>query len=82
MYSPERETGSAEVFGPAFTIHMVPESEITVPTLATPFIESLLKDSVVFLSQPKATFNSVWGGLMSTRAQILKSEDVIIDEYF
>ncbi len=82
MYSPERETGSVKIFGPAFTVHMVLESDTTAPTPATHFVDSIPKDSVVFLSQPKATFNSVWGGLMSTRAQILGSQGVVIDGYF
>jgi regulator of RNase E activity RraA len=82
MYSPERETGPTKVFGPAFTVHMVLESDTTAPTPATHFVDSIPKDSVVFLSQPKATINSVWGGLMSTRAQILGSQGVVIDGYF
>ncbi len=82
MYSPERETGSTKIFGPAFTVHIVLESDTTAPTPETHFVDSIPKDSVVFLSQPKGTFNSVWGGLMSTRAQILGSQGVVIDGYF
>lgn len=82
MYSPERETGPAKAFGPAFTVHMVLESDKTAPTPATHFVDSIPMGSVVFLSQPEGTFNSVWGGLMSTRAQILGCQGVVIDGYF
>ncbi|KAG0652742.1 4-hydroxy-4-methyl-2-oxoglutarate aldolase, partial [Hyphodiscus hymeniophilus] len=82
MYSPEREVGSAKIFGPAFTVHMVLESDTKAPTPATHFVDSIPKDSVIFLSQPKKTINSVWGGLMSTRAQVLGSQGVVIDGYF
>ena len=82
MYSPERETGSVKIFGPAFTVHIVLESDTSAPTPATHFVDSIPKGSVVFLSQPKGTFSSVWGGLMSTRAQVLGCQGVVVDGYF
>ncbi len=82
MYSPERETGPAKIFGPAFTVHMVLESDTAAPSPASHFVDSIPLGSVAFLSQPKGTYNSVWGGLMSTRAQILGCQGVVIDGYF
>jgi regulator of RNase E activity RraA len=82
MYSPERERGPTKIFGPAFTVHMVLESDTTAPTPTGHFVDEIPKDSVVYISQPKGTFNSVWGGLMSTRAQVLGAQGVVVDGYF
>ena len=82
MYSPERETGPAKIFGAAFIVQMVLESDTTAPTPAGHFVDAIPKDSVVYISQPKGTFNSVWGGLMSTRAQVLGAQGVVVDGYF
>ena len=82
MYSPERETGTAKVFGPAYTVHMALESDTLSPTPAVHFVDAIPRDSVIFISQPKGMYNSVWGGLMSTRAQVLSAQGVIIDGYF
>ncbi|KAH8807399.1 ribonuclease E inhibitor RraA/Dimethylmenaquinone methyltransferase [Xylogone sp. PMI_703] len=82
MYSPERETGPAKIFGPAFTVHTVLESDTNAPTPAGHFVDAIPKGAVVYIQQPKNTFNSVWGGLMSTRAKVLGAQGVVIDGYF
>jgi regulator of RNase E activity RraA len=82
MYSPERERGPAKIFGAAFTVRMVLESDTVAPTPAGNFVDQIPKDAVVYISQPKGTFNSVWGGLMSTRAQVLGAQGVVVDGYF
>lgn len=82
MYSPERETGLAKIFGPAFTVHTVMESDTAAPKPTGHFVDAIPKGSVVYIQQPKNTFSSVWGGLMSTRAKMLGAQGVVIDGYF
>ena len=74
--------GKAKVFGAAFTVHMVLQSDATAPTPTSHFVDTIPKDSVIYTSQPKGTFNSVWGGLMSTTAQVLGAQGIVADGYF
>ena len=72
----------AKIFGPAYTVRMVPASDKSSPTPPTHFADSIPKDSVVFVSQPKGIISACWGGLMSTRAQKLGAAGVVIDGRF
>ncbi len=82
MFSPERQTGTAKIFGPAYTVQLVVASDTTSPTPAKHFVDAIPKDSVVYISQPKGMFVGVWGGLMSTRAKKLGAKGAIVDGSF
>lgn len=61
---------------------MVHASDHTAPKLRQHFADSITRDSVVFISQPKGLLSACWGGLMSTRASKLGAAGVIIDGRF
>ena len=85
MYSPNPNTPSAsstKVFGPAYTIEMVPQNDKTSPKPAKHFVDTIPKDAVVFVSQPKDMYSACWGGLMSTRAKYLSAKGVVFDGRF
>lgn len=82
MFSPTYRSGSAKICGPAHTIRMVPASDATSPTPRQHFADTITKDSVVFVSQPKGFISACWGGLMSTRATKLGAAGVVIDGRF
>jgi len=82
MWSPERQSGSTKIFGPAYTVQMVDAKDTTSPKSPIHFADGISKDSVVFISQPKGLYSACWGGLMSTRAKKLGAKGVIIDGNF
>ncbi|KAJ5111400.1 hypothetical protein N7532_001935 [Penicillium argentinense] len=82
MYSPRRMSGPSKIFGPAYTVRMVPASDKTSPNPRTHFADAIPMNSVVFVSQPKGLISACWGGLMSTRAQKLGAAGVVIDGKF
>lgn len=82
MYSPGPANPSAKIFGPAYTVRMVPASDTTAATPPKHFADAIPKDSVVFVSQPQGLISACWGGLMSTRAQKLGAAGVVIDGRF
>ncbi|BCR92021.1 RraA family protein [Aspergillus chevalieri] len=82
MYPPGLLAPNHKIFGPAYTVRMVPASDKTSPTPPTHFADSIPKDAVVFVSQPKGLISACWGGLMSTRAQKLGAAGVVIDGRF
>ncbi|PVH83645.1 RraA-like protein [Cadophora sp. DSE1049] len=71
-----------KVFGPAYTIEMVPQSDKTSPKPAKHFVDTIPKDAVVFVSQPKDMYSACWGGLMSMRAKYLGARGVAVDGRF
>lgn len=85
MFSPNPNTSQptpTKIFGPAYTVQMVPASDTTSPRPDIHFADGAEKDSVVFISQPKGMYSACWGGLMSTRAQYLGAKGVVIDGCF
>lgn len=82
MYSPRRMSGPSKIFGPAYTVRMVPSADKISPNPPQHFADAIPKDSVVFVSQPKGLISACWGGLMSTRAQKLGAAGVVIDGRF
>ncbi|KAI9040569.1 RraA family protein [Aspergillus affinis] len=83
MYSPGPATSAAsKIFGPAYTVRMVPAADKTAPSPACHFADAIPKDAVVFVSQPKGLISACWGGLMSTRAQKCGAAGVVIDGQF
>ncbi|CAP93248.1 hypothetical protein E8E15_004100 [Penicillium rubens] len=82
MYSPGSNGAVAKIFGPAYTVRMVPASDKTSPSPPCHFADAIPKDSVVFVSQPKGLISACWGGLMSTRAKKLGAAGVVIDGRF
>lgn len=81
MYSPTYCSGPAKICGPAYTIRMVKASE-TAPSPAAHFADTIPRNSVVYVSQPKGLLSACWGGLMSTRAKELGAAGVVIDGRF
>lgn len=81
-YSPSYMTGSFKIAGPAHTIKMVHASDKTSPSTKGHFADSIPKDSIVFVSQPRGLVSACWGGLMSTRAKKLGAAGVVIDGRF
>ncbi|KAL4876972.1 ribonuclease E inhibitor RraA/Dimethylmenaquinone methyltransferase [Aspergillus karnatakaensis] len=82
MFSPGIRDLKTRIFGPAYTVRMVRDSDKASPKPATHFADAIPKDSVVFISQPKGLVSACWGGLMSTRAKKLGAAGVVIDGRF
>lgn len=82
MWSPDRQSGTSKIFGPAYMVQMVDAKDTIAPKPPMHFADGIKKDSVVFISQPKNMYSACWGGLMSTRAKYLGAQGVIIDGKF
>ncbi|KAJ5692620.1 hypothetical protein N7462_002043 [Penicillium macrosclerotiorum] len=82
MYSPPSRSGNSKIFGPAYTVRMVPAADRSSPTPPCHFADSIPSGSVVFVSQPRGLISACWGGLMSTRAQKRGAAGVVIDGRF
>ncbi|CRG84218.1 hypothetical protein PISL3812_01533 [Talaromyces islandicus] len=82
MFSPGVLCTKTRLFGPAYTVRMVRDSDKASPTPAKHFADAISRDSVVFISQPKGIASACWGGLMSTRAKALGAAGVVIDGRF
>lgn len=82
MFSPGVMCTKTRLFGPAYTVRMVRDSDKASPSLAKHFADAISRDSVVFISQPKGILSACWGGLMSTRAKTLGAAGVVIDGRF
>lgn len=76
MYSPDSH---ARIFGLAVTVKMVETSDKSAPKLEKHFVDHNVEGGVMFIQQPKGLPSACWGGLMSTRAQYLGAEGVVID---
>jgi regulator of RNase E activity RraA len=79
MFSPLQQAGDRRIFGPAYTVQMVDGNDSNAPKPSQHFVDGVTKESVVFISQPKNFYSACWGGLMSTRAEILGAQGVVID---
>ncbi|KAJ5095518.1 ribonuclease E inhibitor RraA/Dimethylmenaquinone methyltransferase [Penicillium alfredii] len=75
MYSPGNGTS---IYGPAITVKMV-ETKSPGPTPAQHFADANEAGHIMYIQQPKGLPSACWGGLMSTRAQKLESQGVVID---
>ncbi|PYI36196.1 RraA-like protein [Aspergillus indologenus CBS 114.80] len=82
MFSPGLMCTSTKIFGPAYTVRMVRDSDKASPTPPKHFADAIPKGSVVFVSQPQGLVSACWGGLMSTRAQQRGAAGVVIDGRF
>ncbi|KAL2807779.1 ribonuclease E inhibitor RraA/Dimethylmenaquinone methyltransferase [Aspergillus granulosus] len=82
MFSPGVMCTKSKMFGPAYTVRMVRDSDKSSPIPPKHFADAIPKDSVVFVSQPKGMVSACWGGLMSTRAKALGAAGVVIDGRF
>ncbi|KAJ4360983.1 uncharacterized protein N0V89_001552 [Didymosphaeria variabile] len=82
MFSPGASSGQSKIFGPAYTVRMVPETDKTSPRPNQHFADAIPSGSVVFVSQPDGFISACWGGLMSTRAQKAAAAGVVIDGRF
>lgn len=76
LYSPDPQT---RIFGPAVTVKMVESSDKTAPKLEKHFVDHNVGAGVMYIQQPKGLPSACWGGLMSTRAQYLGAQGVVID---
>ncbi|KAF9372170.1 hypothetical protein CPB97_001416 [Podila verticillata] len=79
LWSPEYKTGNTRLFGPAYTVQMVPVTDTAAPKPDQHFVDAIPEGSVVCISQPAHMVNAVWGGLMTTRAQVKGALGVIVD---
>ncbi|KAL4916137.1 ribonuclease E inhibitor RraA/Dimethylmenaquinone methyltransferase [Aspergillus aurantiobrunneus] len=82
MYSPGVMCTKSRIFGPAYTVRMVRDSDKASPSPPKHFADAIPRDSVVFVSQPKGLVSACRGGLMSTRAKKLGAAGVVIDGRF
>jgi regulator of RNase E activity RraA len=82
MFSAPGKSERSKIFGPAYTVRMVPASDKTSPTPVQHFADAIPSGSIVFVSQPDGFISACWGGLMSTRAQKAGAAGVIIDGRF
>ncbi|KAM0545335.1 hypothetical protein ACHAPJ_011407 [Fusarium lateritium] len=76
LYSPDSQT---RILGPAVTVKMVESSDKSAPKLDKHFVDHNVEASIMYIQQPKSLPSACWGGLMSTRAQYLGAEGVVID---
>ncbi|TLD33811.1 hypothetical protein PspLS_00962 [Pyricularia sp. CBS 133598] len=81
MWSPERQSGTTKIVGPAYTVKYVSNDDPT-PKLASHYIDSVPQGAVIFVSCPPKVPNAVYGGLMTTRAQASGAVGSIIDGRF
>lgn len=58
---------------------MVPVTDTAAPKPDQHFVDAIPEGSVVCISQPAHMVNAVWGGLMTTRAQVKGALGVIVD---
>ncbi|KAF8937927.1 RraA-like protein [Dissophora ornata] len=79
LWSPQYKAGNTRVFGPAYTVKMVPVSDTEAPKPNQHFVDAIPEGSVVCISQPANMVNAVWGGLMTARAQIKGALGVVVD---
>ncbi|KAF2011518.1 RraA-like protein [Aaosphaeria arxii CBS 175.79] len=82
MFSPQMGIGPFKIFGPAYTVRMVPANDTTSPKPSKHFADAIPSGSVVFVSQPSGFISACWGGLMSTRALKAGAAGVVIDGSF
>ncbi|KAJ4985542.1 ribonuclease e inhibitor rraa dimethylmenaquinone methyltransferase [Stagonosporopsis vannaccii] len=82
MFSPADGAGTSKIFGPAYTVRMVPADDETSPRPSKHFADAIPPRSVVFVTQPKGYISACWGGLMSTRAQKAGAAGIVIDGRF
>ncbi|KAJ5239818.1 ribonuclease E inhibitor RraA/Dimethylmenaquinone methyltransferase [Penicillium chermesinum] len=75
MISPGAGTS---IYGPAITVKMV-ETNSPGPTPPLHFADANEAGHIMYIQQPKGLPSACWGGLMSTRAQQLKSLGVMVD---
>ncbi|KAG0050781.1 hypothetical protein BGZ83_004442 [Gryganskiella cystojenkinii] len=79
LWSPQYKAGNTRIFGPAYTVKMVPASDNVSPKPDQHFVDAIPEGSVVCISQPATMTNAVWGGLMTARAQVKGALGVIVD---
>ncbi|KAF9413967.1 hypothetical protein BGZ76_004959 [Entomortierella beljakovae] len=79
MWSPEYKAGDTRVFGPAYTVQMVPIEDKESPKPEQHFVDAAPEGHVVCISQPSHLVNAVWGGLMTARARTRGALGVIVD---
>ncbi|CAK7231109.1 hypothetical protein SEUCBS140593_007814 [Sporothrix eucalyptigena] len=77
LWSPERQAGPTKIVGPAYTVKYAVHSD-PVPKIEGHYIDTIPKGVVIFISSP-VTPNAVFGGLMSTRAQVSGAVGTVID---
>lgn len=75
MFSPGAGT---QIIGPAITVKMV-ETNSPGPSPPMHFADANKENHIMYIQQPKGLYSACWGGLMSTRAQKLGAQGVIID---
>ncbi|KAI1140974.1 RraA-like protein [Hypoxylon sp. FL0543] len=81
MWSPQRQDGPTKIIGPAYTVKYVPLDD-PAPKHPSHYIDAVPKGAVIFVSCPPKTPNAVYGGLMSTRAQVSGAVGSVIDGRF
>ncbi|KAI0096683.1 RraA-like protein [Hypoxylon sp. NC0597] len=81
MWSPQRQDGPTRIVGPAYTVKYVPLDD-PAPKHPSHYIDAVPRGAVIFVSCPPKTPNAVYGGLMSTRAQVSGAVGSIIDGRF
>ncbi|KAF2116427.1 ribonuclease E inhibitor RraA/Dimethylmenaquinone methyltransferase [Lophiotrema nucula] len=81
MWSPERQSDSTKIVGPAYTVKYVPLDD-PASKLSTHYIDETPAGSIIFVSCPPHIPNAVYGGLMSARAHYLNAAGTIVDGRF
>ncbi|KAF9978461.1 hypothetical protein BGZ65_007001 [Modicella reniformis] len=79
LWSPQYKAGYTRIFGPAYTVKMVSVKDTESPKPDQHFVDAVPEGSVVCISQPADKVNAVWGGLMTTRAQVRGALGVVVD---
>ncbi|EST04734.1 SAP domain protein [Kalmanozyma brasiliensis GHG001] len=82
MYSPTYlSSPTTRVCGPAYTVKMVSQSDVSAPKPAQHFVDAAeaYPGHVMVVSAPSLARSAVWGGLMTARAQHLDIQGVVLD---
>ncbi|KAF8639543.1 hypothetical protein AX17_001448 [Amanita inopinata Kibby_2008] len=72
------QQSSTRICAPAYTVKMVLTLDTSAPKLTHHFVDTITPGSVVVIEAPSNAKNAVWGGLMTTGAQVRHAVGVII----
>jgi regulator of RNase E activity RraA len=74
-----RAASAPRFVGHAVTVEMVAADDTTAPKLEQHFVDHNEAGGVMYVHQPAGLASACWGGLMSTRAQLLGAQAVVVN---
>ncbi|KAG0085853.1 hypothetical protein BGZ92_008653 [Podila epicladia] len=74
LWSPEYKAGNTRLFGPAYTVQMVPVTDTTAPKPDQHFVDAIPEGSVVCISQPANMVKGALGVIVDGRIRDLNEQ--------